>query len=144
MSTINVIKGKYPHVGWIDLEGQGIMTEVAVVSNNESGVSFIRLDQLDDIDRSRIFKVISNRNAGLYELWDLMSNVTLGNGANALDYFHQFVKVLTPSGQVINPQMGRIGATVGTQHVVQETVEAAPATKDATTKSTKTTKTTSK
>lgn len=113
--SINVIKGKYPHIGWLDLEGQGILTEVAVVSNTASGVAFIRLNQLDAIDKSRLFRVISNRNAGLYELWDLMSNVTLGNGANALDYFHQYVKILTPSGQIINPQMGRMGAAAGTR-----------------------------
>lgn len=115
MSTVNVIKGKYPHIGWLDLEGQGILTEVAVVSNNPTGVAFIRLDQLDGIDKARLFRVISNRNAGSFDLWDLMSNVTLGNGANALDYFHQYVKVLTPSGQVISPQMGRIGAASGTR-----------------------------
>jgi len=108
--AINVIKGRYPHVGWLDLEGQGILTEVAVVKDSNQGIAFIRLDHLDMIDKQRLFRVISNRNAHMYELWDLMSNVTLGNGANALDYFHQYVKVLTPMGKVINPQMGRIGA----------------------------------
>lgn len=108
--SINVIKGKYPHVGWVDLEGQGILTEVAVLKETTTGVSFIRLDQMDGIDKQRLFRIISNRNAHMYELWDLMSQVTLGNGANALDYFHQYVKVLTPGGAVIAPQMGRVGA----------------------------------
>jgi len=108
--AINVIKGKYPHVGWVDLEGQGILTEVAVVKESNTGLYFIRLDQMDGIDKQRLFRIITNRNAHMYELWDLMSNVTLGNGANSLDYFHQYVKVLTPSGKVMNPQMGRIGA----------------------------------
>ncbi len=110
MSEINVIKGKFPHIGWLDLEGEGILTEVAILSNNNTGVSFIRLNVLDQIDKQRLFKVISNRNANMYELWDLMSNLTLGNGANALEYFHQYVKVLTPSGKVMNPQQGRRGA----------------------------------
>ena len=113
MSSVNVVKGKYPHVGWLDLEGQGILTEVAIVKVTDTGVAFIRLDQIDPIDKQRLFRVISNRNAHLYELWDLMSNVTLGNGANALDYFHQYVKVLTPSGTVMKPQVGRIGIASG-------------------------------
>ena len=124
MSSVNVVKGKYPHVGWLDLEGQGILTEVAIVQESASGVAFIRLDQIDAIDKTRLFRVISNRNAHMYALWDLMSNITLGNGANALDYFHQYVKVLTPSGQVINPQMGRMGAQ---QQVHRAPVAEAPA-----------------
>ena len=126
MSTVNVIKGKYPHVGWVDLEGQGILTEVAVLKESEQGVAFIRLDQMDGIDKQRLFRVISNRNAHMYELWDLMSHITLGNGANALDYFHQYVKVLTPSGAVIAPQMGRVGAVSGTRRAPAAPAAAAP------------------
>ncbi len=116
MSEVNIIKGKFPHVGWLDLEGQGILTEVAIVTVSSQGVSFIRMDMLDQIDKRRLFKIISNRNAKMYELWDLMSNLTLGNGANALDYFHQYVKTLTPSGQVISPRLGRVGAATGRRH----------------------------
>lgn len=108
--SINLIKGKYPHVGWVDIEGKGVLTEIAIMSNKPTGLSFIRLNTLDAIDKQRLFRVISNRNSHMYELWDLMSNITLGNGANALEYFHQYVKVLTPSGEVMNPQMGRVAA----------------------------------
>jgi len=124
MSNVNIVKGKYPHVGWLDLEGQGILTEVAILQESPSGVSFIRLDQLDAIDKQRLFRIISNRNASMYALWDLMSQITLGNGANALDYFHQYVKVLTPSGQVIAPQMGRMGAQQQVRRVAPAPVEA--------------------
>lgn len=107
--AINVMRGKYPHVGWVDIEGQGVVSEIAIMSNKPNGLMFIKLNQLDAIDKQRLFRVISNRNSHLYELWDLMSNLTLGNGANALEYFHQYVKILTPSGQVMTPQMGVMG-----------------------------------
>ena len=107
---IQILKGKYNHIGWVDLENKGIMTEVAIMKNDaQAGLFFIKLNNLDIIDKQRLFRVISNRNAGLYELWDLMSNITLGNGANALDYFHQYVKCLTPSGEIIAPNAGRRG-----------------------------------
>ena len=122
--TVNVIKGKYPHVGWVDIEGKGVLTEVAIMKNADNGIMFIRLNALDAIDKQRLFKVISNRNAHLYELWDLMSNITLGNGANALEYFHQYVKILTPTGQVLNPREGEIGAPQGIQIIPEHQVEA--------------------
>jgi hypothetical protein len=59
------------------------------------------------------------------ELWDLMSNHTLGNGMNALTYFHQLVKVITPDGKITDPRAGRMGlARAG---VVQMKAPAAPA-----------------
>jgi len=106
---IEVIPGKYPHIAWIDLEHDGIAVEIAVMKNDDSGLYFIRLDQLDRIDKQRLFKVINNRNANLYELWDLMSNCTIGNGSNALSYFHQLVKCYTPQGKIIKPTEGRRG-----------------------------------
>jgi len=110
--AIDVIKGKFPHIGWVDLEGNGILTEIAIMANNPQGLSFIPLNKLDNIDKSRLIKIISNRNSHMYELWDLMSNLTLGNGANALEFFHQYVRVLTPSGSIIKPSMGRKAAPV--------------------------------
>jgi len=108
--AIDIIKGRYPHVGWVDLEGRGILTEIAIMANHAQGLSFIKLNSLDTIDKQRLLRIIGNRNVHLYDLWDLMSNITLGNGANALEYFHQYVKVLTPSGEVISPTAGRMGA----------------------------------
>ena len=108
--AVEVVQGKYPHIGWCDLEGKGTLTEIAIVKNGPTGLFFIRLNRLDAIDKQRLFKIISNRNSKMYELWDLMSNITIGNGANALDYFHQHVKCLTPQGQIISPSLGRIGA----------------------------------
>jgi hypothetical protein len=110
--AIDVIKGKYPHIGWVDLEGDGVLTEIAIMSNTAQGLSYIVLNHLDAIDKTRLIRIISNRNSHMYELWDLMSNLTLGNGANALEFFHQYVKTLTPSGQIIKPQIGRVAAPV--------------------------------
>jgi len=104
-------KSKYPHIEWIDLNNDGTLTEVAVMRRDGLGnMYFVRLDNLDEIDKKRLFKIVTNRNAELYELWDLMSNVTLGNGVNALTYFHQLVKVRTPAGKVMTPTSGVIGA----------------------------------
>lgn len=108
--TIDVIKGKYPHIGWCDLDNKGTLTEIAILKNGPQGLFFIRLNRIDAIDKRRLFRIISNRNANIYELWDLMSNITLGNGANALDYFHQHVKILTPQKTIINPIMGQVAA----------------------------------
>lgn len=108
MAGIHVVKGKYAHLGWVDIEGNGVATEVAIIKNGAQGLYFIRINKLDMIDKQRLFRIINNRNAHLYELWDLMSNITLGNGANALEYFHQYVKVLTPSRQVLSPSLSRM------------------------------------
>jgi hypothetical protein len=108
--SINIIKGKFPHVAWVDIERKGILTEIAIMKNSETGLMFIKLNGLDAIDKQRLFRIITNRNAHMYDLWELMGGITLGNGSNALEYFHQYVKVLSPSGEVIAPQMGRMAA----------------------------------
>lgn len=54
-------------------------------------------------------KIVSNRNSTAFELWDLMSQVTLNNGVNALEYFHQLVEMITPTGKRMTPREGVIG-----------------------------------
>lgn len=106
-------KSKYPHIEWVDLQGDGTLVEVAVIKRDQlDNLYFIKVNSLDDIDKRRLFKIITNRNANLYELWDLMSNVTLGNGVNALEYFHQLVKMRTPAGKIMTPTSGAIGAAL--------------------------------
>jgi hypothetical protein len=79
------------------------------------------------IDKQRMRNIVMNRNASMYELWDLMSQITLGNGINALLYFNQLVKVRTASGVTVPFGTGRVGVPV--QQVVEDTAgeEAAPA-----------------
>lgn len=111
---------KYSHVEWIDLHDNGLMVECAIVKRDRRGnIYYVRLDRLDNIDLQRMNDIITNRNAKNYELWDLMSQITLGNGINALIYFHQLVEMITPSGQIVKPRLG----VVGTQVVEQPAAE---------------------
>jgi hypothetical protein len=103
---------EFPHVEWIDLRDDGTLHECAIMKRDANGnIYFFEIHSLDDIDKRRLFKVITNRNAHMYELWDLMSQVTLGNGVNALEYFHQLVRVITPRGRIISPTLGVVGAS---------------------------------
>ena len=111
-----VVEGKFPHIEWLELNDDGVLYEVAVMKREPNGsVMFIRLDLLDEIDKTRLIKILKNRNIENFELWDMMSQVTLGNGANALKYFHQLVKILTPNGKVIDPRDGTRAAPVKTE-----------------------------
>lgn len=105
-----LIKSKYPHIYWIDLNGDNTLTECAVVKQDPHGsVYFISLQWLDHIDKIRLRDIIMNRNANHFPLWELMQQNTLGNGINALTYFHQLVKVLTPQGKILDPIVGQVG-----------------------------------
>lgn len=112
-------EGDFPHVKWIDIKGDGVLKECAVMKIDDYGnVYFFELAKMDIVDKRRLFNIITSRTATQFELWDLLSQRTLGNGMNALEYFHQLVKVLTPSGKVINPRQGEIGFGQGRQGVV--------------------------
>ena len=101
----------FPHVFWIELQrGTGVYTESAVLKKDKLGnIYFIKLKSLDDVDRRRLANILTNRNSKSFELWDLMSQVTLGNGIGALNYFHQVVEVLSPNGIVHRPSAGVVG-----------------------------------
>lgn len=102
----------FPHVQLLDLFDDGVLYECAVVKRDPSGdIYFIRIDYLDEIDRGRLRKVLSHRDATKYELWDLLDNETMGNGQNALEFFHQLVKVKTVSGRIFTPGLGKVGAS---------------------------------
>lgn len=111
--TATTRKGAYPFVEWIDLADNNVLVECAVLKHDGSdNVYFIRLDSLDQVDRNRIFQLITSRDAHNYPLWDLMSQKTLGNGENALVFFHQYVRVKTAGGQIIAPGSGMVGASM--------------------------------
>lgn len=111
-------QGKYPHIEWLDLAGTGVATECAILKKDPSGnVFFFPLNALDLIDKKRLLDIVTNRNAHMYELWDLMSQITMRNGVNALVYFHQLAKVMTPSGQVIDVDPARRGISMATPEV---------------------------
>jgi len=108
--AIQMYQGSLPHIFWIDLRQDGTFTECAVMKRDKLGnVFYFPLTAIDDIDKKRLHKIVTNRNAVHFELWDLMSNITLNNGVNALSYFHQLVRVMTPAGQSRRPQEGVVG-----------------------------------
>jgi len=108
--TVRTSPGQFPHVKWIDLKGNGLMVECAVMKEDGQGnIYYFELGRLDNIDRQRIARLLTSRNAPNMELWDLMSNTTLNNGVNALDYFHQLVKIISADGVVFSPRAGTVG-----------------------------------
>lgn len=110
MSTVRTSPGQFPHIQWIDIKGRGIMVECAVMKTDSHGnMYYFELGMLDAIDKQRIARIVQSRNALTMELWDLMSNTTLNNGANALQYFHQLVKIISASGVEYSPRAGSIG-----------------------------------
>ncbi len=108
------MQGKLPHIEWLDLKGDGVLHECAIMKRDpNNNIYFFKVEPLDGVDKKRLRDIITSRNATMFPLWDLMRQNRLGNGINALDYFHQLVRVLTPSGSIMEPQYGVIGASAG-------------------------------
>lgn len=106
--------GNLPHIFWIDLDGNGMFTECAVMKQDRLGnVYFFPLTSLDTVDKGRMARIVQNRNAQNFELWELMEQITLNNGVNALTYFHQLVEMITANGKRVRPQEGLIGTGMG-------------------------------
>lgn len=131
---------QFPHIAAVDLFGKQIATEIAVmaIDNRNGDLYFIRLDHLDPIDIKRLKQIILTRDSARYALWDLMSQKTLPNGMNALEFFQQFVKVRTAGGQIVSPGQARglpiseFGYKGPSAHgYTDPTAKAAPATKAA-------------
>ncbi len=77
------------HVRRIDIDETGIEREVAVVKEWKNGsLSYIDINKLDNMDKSRLKTILSSVHAERYTLWELLSLAKLNNGMNALDYFH--------------------------------------------------------
>lgn len=101
----------YNHRQFLDLYGNGVELECVVLREFDNGdVAYIQLSQLDQIDLDRLTKIVFRRNAENYPLWDLMSQTTLGNGENALEYFDQMTMVKTNTGEIIAPRSGGRGS----------------------------------
>lgn len=104
---------QYPHLTWLEINADGILHECAIMRTDAQGnLLFFKTNDLDEIDKKRLAGILMDRNARNFELWDLMSQKTLGNGMNALSYFHQLVRVLTPNGKVMDPKLGQMGGAV--------------------------------
>lgn len=128
MPEVITVKGRLPHVEWIDLKANGIMIECAIVKRDAFGnIYFFEIPALDRIDKARLTRILHDRNVNNFPLWDLLSQKTLNNGVNALEYFHQLVKVMTVNGQIINPKQGQVGVNLRSlQAGVVKVAEQAP------------------
>jgi hypothetical protein len=99
------------HVYNFDIKGDGRFREVAVVKmvkhadGSVQSVYYIDIQLLDNIDKGRLKQAVTNVHADKYQLWDLLSQIKLSNGKNALDYFHQLTRVEHGPGAT-NTQMG--------------------------------------
>lgn len=94
------------HVYYFDQTGDGRLREIALVKQDKNrdgtvrSIYYIDIMLLDNVDKGRLKSIITNRHSDKYELWDLLSQSTLSNGKNALDYFHQLTKVEHGAGAV--------------------------------------------
>lgn len=102
----------YKFIEWMDLDGSGLLTEVAIMKRFPSGdVVFFKVNDLDVIDKQRLRNIITNRNSSLYdELWKLCEITTLGNGVNALSFFSQLAQVRHHNGAISPFNSGKISA----------------------------------
>lgn len=113
----------------LDLKRNGVGVEVTLVNTIEVGLDergemaheiwFIKNDELDNIDRQRLLEVL-NKSAKVQDfqpLYETLADVTLRNGENALDYFHQYVKILYPSGVIERPRQGKHAVTQRSEFV---------------------------
>ncbi len=108
--SVTKYPGKIPHTQWIDLKNNGVLVECAVLKEDGFGnVYYIEVPSLDGIDKNRLTRIIATPRSAEIPLWETMGNSMLKNGMNALDYFHQLVKVITPEGVVMNPRIGSVG-----------------------------------
>lgn len=111
---IKVYPGNLPHIKWIELYGDNVVHECAVMKEDANGnITFIEINNLDEFDKRRLVDILLTRNAGSLPLYEIMGNITLRNGINALEYFHQLVKIITPSGKLLDPRMGQLGVPTG-------------------------------
>lgn len=98
MATLN------RHLRAMDLHNNGLVTEVVVIKEdpNNGDIFLIEVSELGEVDRRRLLDIIQSRDAQGMELWEAMSYKTLGNGENALKFFHQLVKRKTRSGAILS------------------------------------------
>jgi hypothetical protein len=103
----------------LDLKRNGVGVEVTVLKaidvgadekgNMQREIWYIKNDELDSIDKIRLLEVLQ-KSAKVHDfqpLYETLADVTLRNGCNALDYFHQYVKILYPSGTIERPRQGK-------------------------------------
>lgn len=101
------------HVFLIDWANDGIFKEIALVKEdaNDGTLYGIEVDKLHPIDKSRLKRIVTNQHADKYPLWEIMSQITLKNGYNALDFFHaNYVRIKRPRGAAVGGSLADISA----------------------------------
>lgn len=107
MKPNQIPPGAKRHMELLPINSDGTLVECVVLKRYPNGDRmFIQVDHLDEIDRERIKTYLSERHADKFELWDLLSHRRLGNGMNALEYFHQLARYFvaqTKTVRIPNP-----------------------------------------
>lgn len=99
------------HIYLLDINDDGRFREVAVskmerdATGSIQSILYIDIALLDNVDKGRLKGIVMGQHADKYELWDLMSQQSLSNGKNALDYFHQVTRSVQGIGAV-NTSLG--------------------------------------
>ena len=87
--------------------------EVIVMKKwNDGTIYFIDPNHLDAIDRKRMLRALGRANKVGVELWTVLKDTSLSNGANGLDFFHQYVQTYRPTGAVRAPDAARLQSVV--------------------------------
>lgn len=102
------------HLERISLKNDGVFQEILVMKKDSytGDIYYIATNELDPIDKQRIIKILHRRDANSYPLYDLFYNETLANGMNALEYFHQLVKIRTRKGEIFPVGSGKTGEPI--------------------------------
>lgn len=104
---------KLPHIFHCDIDDTGLLREIAVVKQLKDGtLYYIDIEPQHPVDKARLKKAVMSQYAAERPLWEILSNITLSNGMNALDFFHSnCVKVKRPKGaKVTNGSLESISA----------------------------------
>ena len=99
----------FPHLEQIVIDNFEYECVVMKRDAGNGDLYYIKVLDMDDIDRQRMRTLLLKREARSFDLWDLLANNTLPNGCNALEYFDQYVKGITANGHHFKPMMGRRG-----------------------------------
>ena len=112
---IELIPTKLPHIFHCDIDESGLLKEIALVKKAKDGtIYYIDIAPLHEIDKARLKKAVTSQYAAERPLWEILSNITLSNGMNSLDFFHtNCVKIKRPKGAKVSSSMDSLGNVPG-------------------------------
>ena len=126
-----------PHIFRVDVDDSGLLQEVAIVKEETDGtIYYIPIAPLHQIDKQRLKKIVTSVHADKYPLWELLSQATLSNGMNALDFFHyNCVKTKRPKGALASHDtLASVGGKISDKMIGSDFANPAEASLDKTTK----------